>query len=478
LVGDAPALVGPSITDNAWHHIAWVFSAGTRTLYLDGTRVDSSSASYTPVASGDLGAIGGHLFSGTYDTTASVDEVRYSSSARYSGASYTVPTAAFTDDADTTALFHCEADMTDSHDAAISTTEIAPDDANLVYSPFNWDVQAARAKTINPGAYVRALIGGSPNAIVAKFNMTGVTSAPKILYRVDDGPWTAVTVAATVALTFPASNDWTNHLVQIVVKINDYASTDRWTTDASAVKFTGFTVTGGAPATRAIEQRGLVGLAYGDSITEGLSTLKASGGVVAADSTQGYAFMLADLLGAEIGVVAFGGTGVATTYRDVPAWPDTYDLIFDAATSPARDFADPEPDFILVNHGTNDGAGTGNSWRDAYLAVVNALLAATSSTQLVLMRPFSGAHAAAISYVATNCDEPARATYVDTTGWLDLLTDTTGIDQIHPTGYINATQLAPKTAAAVRAAIGTGGGTGATYLKLAGGSLKLIALAS
>jgi hypothetical protein len=59
------------------------------------------------------------------------------------------------------------------------------------------------------------------------FDVTSVTSLPQIIYKVDDGPWTQATVAATVSLTIPADNNWASHLVQFQIKSIDFTS-NRW----------------------------------------------------------------------------------------------------------------------------------------------------------------------------------------------------------------------------------------------------------
>ena len=97
-------------TSDGWHHLAYVREGNTWTLYLDGSReattTDSRnnhdiSARWT-IGKSDNGA--DNVFNGY------IDEVRIShggsTPARYSGASYTVPTSAFTPDDSTILLLH------------------------------------------------------------------------------------------------------------------------------------------------------------------------------------------------------------------------------------------------------------------------------------------------------------------------------------------------------------------------------------
>lgn len=95
-----------SPSTNVWYHIAiQTNGSGSWQMYLNGTRGYNASTSddFSNMNFLRDGQSGGYL----------VDEIRVSNIARYTGTSITVPTAAFTNDANTLALFHCD-----------STTEI------------------------------------------------------------------------------------------------------------------------------------------------------------------------------------------------------------------------------------------------------------------------------------------------------------------------------------------------------------------
>lgn len=332
---------------------------------------------------------------------------------------------------------------------------IAPNDANIIYSPFNWDVQSARAKTINPGAYLRTVIDGGITSLVANFDMTSVVDAPQINYRVDNGPWTTATVAATVTLSIPATNAWTSHVVEIVVKCNAF-NDSRWTTDATSVKFTGFTCSGGTGGTtRVIQKRGLNVLVYGDSITEGLYTLlfTSSSGYNPAqsDAQQGFAYNITGCLGAEVGVVGFGGTGLEHTYTDVPSVLTTWNKLFNTGTPVSRSFTTPVPDVVVINEGTNDSAVSSGTFQTDYVTLLNDILGVTpSTTVIVAMRPFNGTHASDVQAACASCSQPSRVYYADTTGWHSAADEGVGL---HPYGYDDAQNLAQRTTAAIRSAL-------------------------
>ena len=98
------------LTINAWHHLAVNRVSGTTKVYLDGTAVITvtDGGNYTA----NNWRVGGYW--GPYNGTAIwtfegyLDEFRYSNIARYSGSTITVPTAAFTSDANTLLLLHMD----------------------------------------------------------------------------------------------------------------------------------------------------------------------------------------------------------------------------------------------------------------------------------------------------------------------------------------------------------------------------------
>ena len=97
---------GGSITTNNWHHGALVREGSTVSLYLDGSRVGTTTSSATIGNANNIYI--GTLSDGAVDFVGNIDEFRLSRVARYSGTSYTTPTAAFTDDSDTLLLLHME----------------------------------------------------------------------------------------------------------------------------------------------------------------------------------------------------------------------------------------------------------------------------------------------------------------------------------------------------------------------------------
>lgn len=569
-----------AINDGAWHHMALVVVAGAGSLYVDGARVATSAATneVSGTESGGL-MIGGFGTTATFDFAGDggglVDEVRFSSVARYTGTTYTTPTTAFTSDASTTALYHLDGDATDATGAggttapgqptglaatagngqaslswtapasdggaaitdytvqyrttagpgawttfadAVSTAtsavvtgltngtgydfqvaavnsvgtgtysatasatpsasapNIAPNDPNIVYSPYNWDRTSARALTVCGGAYFRALIAGSPTAITLNFDVSSMTGTfpSKIAYRIDGGGWTEATVAATVAVPLPsATSAWTEHLIEVAVK-STTQSVNRWASPyATAVKFTGITTTPGTCTTAAIQSAGLRGIVLGDSITEGNGIFSNSGdATVQSDATLGFAFRLRDFLGAEVGVVGFGGLGLTVGGNgNVPALTSSWKL---NAASLNRSFTSA-PDFAVVNIGTNDSrqSVTSATFQAALTTFLNdAIATLPSSTKIVVLLPFGGYYGTTVFQAAiAAATDPTRIAFVDTTGWFNTANSSDGI---HPYGYADLSNLGPRTAAAVKAALLGSGGSGSGRYVNVGGVAKLV----
>jgi hypothetical protein len=93
------------ITINTWHHVVCVYNNGTYSAYLNGTRfLNITSATVVPASTFSITNLG--TWSGSQLLNGYIDEFRISSTARYSGASFTSPISAFDYDTNTTLLLH------------------------------------------------------------------------------------------------------------------------------------------------------------------------------------------------------------------------------------------------------------------------------------------------------------------------------------------------------------------------------------
>ena len=93
--------------NEAWHHCAVVRESGTLNIYVDGSREAQRANSTNDL---DIGALTiGEYNGGAKAYTGYLDEIRISNTARYTGTSYTVPTASFTSDSNTKLLIQSNA---------------------------------------------------------------------------------------------------------------------------------------------------------------------------------------------------------------------------------------------------------------------------------------------------------------------------------------------------------------------------------
>jgi len=93
--------------DEAWHHCAVVRESGTVSIYVDGSREAQRASSTNDLDIGPLTI--GEYNGGAKAYTGYLDEIRISNTARYTGTSYTVPTASFTSDSNTKLLIQSNA---------------------------------------------------------------------------------------------------------------------------------------------------------------------------------------------------------------------------------------------------------------------------------------------------------------------------------------------------------------------------------
>lgn len=182
-----------TIPINTWTHIAVQRKNGSLNAWVDGTRYVNYSGSddYSSVfavnqpigASGEqTGAMSGW--------EGSMDEIRFSSTARYnSGSSITVPTSAFTNDGDTLMLLHCNGtdgsttftdDNVDPFATGGFTTELTVSGTNYRFHVFDSDSTddfvASGAGTVDV-----MLIGGGGGGLGGQFTLQAGGGAGKVL---------------------------------------------------------------------------------------------------------------------------------------------------------------------------------------------------------------------------------------------------------------------------------------------------------
>ncbi|WIA95788.1 SGNH/GDSL hydrolase family protein [Curtobacterium sp. MCBA15_004] len=324
---------------------------------------------------------------------------------------------------------------------------ISPNDPGILYSPYNWDVTSTRALTVCAGAWFRTLFNAALTSITLRFDVSQMsTSFPtKIAYRVNRQAWQYVNAADTVALQMPTyPSTWGKTSLEVVFLTSSQGG-NRWTNSTTALLLTGIDVAPGGATTIAPTPRPLAGFVGGDSIVEGINTIGRDGdSTQRSDALYSWAYQLGDAVGADIGMVGFGGLGMSLPISGIPKYPDSWQ--YQAAGIP-RTFTRP-PDFALINLGTNDKNNNVDpaTFKADYLRALNAMQAALPSTVIFVMMPF-GLYYGLSMYqdIVASSAYPDRASVIDTTGWWS---NVDSLDSLHPLGY-----MAPKLAALTANAI-------------------------
>jgi hypothetical protein len=435
-----------NVADGNWHHFALSLGPGGGKFYVDGVLKTSNSTAFTgttpdvttnPFGVGQFGGVGG------FDWDGSVDEVVVWNVDKYTS-NFTPQSAAWSNlTSGIVSIWHLDDNGFDTAGQADPSTPIDPTDPGIVYSPANWGVSAGVVKSINPGAYFRTLFTGS--SCVLSFDTSSLAGAfPRIVIRVDRQTYQRVAVDSTVICTMPTLTDAGTHLLEVVVEASNESGT-RWASPQdAAVVLTGIRLASGSDVLVAPRVRPKTILIYGDSITEGVRTLALNGvGGVDIDRNSAvccWSYDLLNYLDAEVGVIGFGGSGISVTSGGgVPPLSTSYNELWNGQ---ARTF--PTVDLFIWLEGQNDG---GADTTTGGLTALNGLLSDCPGAKGLILEPFSGNQAANLQTIVAGCSDPSRVTYQDTTGWLN--TDDSS-DGLHPYGYINLAQIAPRVAAVAR----------------------------
>ncbi len=439
-------ITGPSIIDGKWHLIDLVGQSTGIACYVDGALAGSSTIAeiVTPTAGFAVGTMG--LYPSSNDWTGELDEVSVWNTARYTQA-FTPPTGAYVGtESGLVALWHLNGTGLDS----AADTVLLPSSSNILYSPMNWTQETNTASTINAGAYFRTMYTGA----ACYLNFDTSDAAPpysEIYYRVDGygaaGSWTRTTPGADINCSPSAdlaAAPW--HLVEVVVKSTSQ-TINRWNAQAlgTVVRLAGITLAQGSSTTLPYAAPWTVAV-FGDSITEGVRTVNqtAANDTDQNDATLGWAYGLGRMMGAEVGVIGFGGQGFTVVGSgNVPIFPTSYG----AMSSGVNRNNNQVPELIVINEGTNDPAATNVT--AAATSVLNGLLTSYPKTPIALLIPFNQTHITDLQAAAAACNNPALVSVVQTTGLVQATygVDTTGV---HPTGPNNLGIITPRLAAVLQ----------------------------
>ncbi|HVT14089.1 MAG TPA: hypothetical protein VHE55_17640 [Fimbriimonadaceae bacterium] len=274
-------------------------------------------------------------------------------------------------------------------------------DPGVVYSPYNWYRSGdTYAQSPNPGAYLK--LGFSGAQLGVGIDVSPLVEAkvpaeqyPVIRYSVDGRPATTLQLKPETR-SIPCAAGLPSGSHQLLLQyVAGYVFLDFWT-PVDVLRVTGFTVDEGAailsPSTFSARQS-RTALFFGDSITNGDDDIAtfASGitnAVDTQDATEGYPSIVASALGAEYGLVAYGGASWDHHAADghTPGLMTFYSMLDDVHSRLVGGKFSPVPDDIFVNMGENSPP----SGDDVPKLLGELRSAGGSETNIWIIVPFSG----------------------------------------------------------------------------------------
>eukprot|EP01117_Protostelium_nocturnum_P011255 TRINITY_DN4088_c0_g1_i1.p1 TRINITY_DN4088_c0_g1~~TRINITY_DN4088_c0_g1_i1.p1 ORF type:complete len:364 (+),score=99.52 TRINITY_DN4088_c0_g1_i1:126-1217(+) len=228
----------------------------------------------------------------------------------------------------------------------------------LVYrTEWNWfNDSTGSIQSTNPGSYIKFSVKNTHSVSIGLSLPLIKDPFCTIAWSIDFGPMQSVVLpesGETVQLETNLDRE-TVHSVYFFIK-NIRQGLNRWYGPEEYVRITGIQLDdGGSFVMTELQPKRL--LVYWDSIGEGIQVL-GSGHFTMCDSHVTWAFALADVIEAEISLVAWGGQGytVIGSGKVPPLFNSSGVSAFQWLNSEVpRDFSIC-PEYIVNGHGTNDG---------------------------------------------------------------------------------------------------------------------------
>lgn len=264
--------------------------------------------------------------------------------------------------------------------------------------------------TINAGSEIYAKFTGT--SIKADFPDNNTGSAPYIAVSVDGGEFVRM-LAGYGVITLASGLEDKEHYIRVVadgLNQND----DVWL-GGEGLAFKAFILEAGKEI-KPIKPFNKLALFIGDSITAGIRNISSSSAPSSSSAYQSFAGIASNELNISGVRVGFGATGVEVSGAGGVPNANVY-VDYTKNGIIAKEQA---PDFIVINHGTNDNTIDSLTFKNAYESLLTRFNIIYPGSPIICMRPFNGAHGADIEEVAqrfSNCF------YVDTSSWVITTTD-------------------------------------------------------
>lgn len=284
-----------------------------------------------------------------------------------------------------------------------------PDPVGFVGRWFDIEVNGVQCKgTINAGSEFYFKVSGTAHVDLL-FEPNHDTQTPYFAYSIDGGPFVRqlITVPRLPELTTD------EHLIRVVIDgLTEYEN--KWHGE-KGIAFNRVEVDGGGTV-KGILPLNRIGEFYGDSITEGVRVLSMDANANGNSASGAYPFVACDKLNAISYRVGFGLTGATQGGSGgVPKFSEVIDNMTQNRKVPYH-----IPDFIVINHGTNDGDADSATFKANYNAALERLKIKYSGVPIFAMIPFNQRHAQDIR----DCVADKSYCYlIETANWNVTFTD-------------------------------------------------------
>jgi len=264
----------------------------------------------------------------------------------------------------------------------VPSTDYFSTDSLIYYSKHNWLASGRYKESSQPGSYFKFAFSGTKAGIIYDAPQVGLAPSEQtyLSYRIDGGSWTRVLLdRVDVYLEIATGLADTTH--QAEVAISDVFYGARY--DASSRAGSVFSYGVRLPTTGTLlapPVYSILAMGFCDSNSEGAEALGTSSGT----AQLGFMKLIADAIGMELSPTSAPAQGWdATPAAGIPTLEDGWDINIDLSSRLTTGALVPEPYVIFIAHGQNDTADI----TTVATGVVNAMLAATTNTKIVIMCP-------------------------------------------------------------------------------------------
>lgn len=252
---------------------------------------------------------------------------------------------------------------------------------------------------------------------------TQVYEQPKIGVQIDGGAIRYVTIGTYAsAVTLPLATGLAAGTHQARISLEGLGIVDRWNAHTDRLKITAIQIDSNA-ATSAPSLRPKRMVAYGDSITEGASTLSNSDFVSTAQWSTTWDAVLAESLDAEVSAIGYQGQGYEVTGQgQVPGYLTAYNLL---RSGVGRTFT--SPDYVFIHHGSN-----GTVTQSDVATMLGRMRSSYPNAAIYLDVPFGGYNRAVITG-AFHAQSNAKTFLIDLGANGESTVASNSTDGAHPT---------------------------------------------